>query len=396
MSQSALKAILTKNFIIVTTISFIVMVIYYQIFVTSVEYVTSNFKLSVALAGFSAGIMVIGCLCGRFFTGSLLSIFKVKKILITGAIVHCLVCLSLFVIDNSYLLFAERFLQGLAVGIIGTATATVMAYSVPYIHHGLGVSLFSLSSAIALAIGPFLGISIVAYLEFSFLFKDVVFLSFVIIVLAFMLDNVEFHAPKRKRKLLKLSNFIDVRVVNFSTIAFIIAISYGCVSAYLPLFAKQRELDQAAAYFFLVSAIVTIVSRPFIGRIYDKLGENIIIYPTIILTTLAMLILAFSHDEVSLFIAAILNGLGFGNFQPVAQSTALHLVKKYRYAQATSTYFILFDLGIGLGPYLLGLVISSLGYSAMFLIIAAITFSSVFLYYLVHGKNYKLIRKKQF
>ena len=108
-----------------------------------------------------------------------------------------------------------------------------------------------------------------------------------------------------------------------------------------------------------------------------------------------MLILAFSHDQVSLFIAAILNGLGFGNFQPVAQSTALHLVKKYRYAQATSTYFILFDLGIGLGPYLLGLVISSLGYSAMFLIIAAITFSSVFLYYLVHGKNYKLIRKKQ-
>lgn len=392
MPQSALKSILTKNFIIVTTISFLVMVIYYQVFVTSVIFVTNYFKLSVASAGFSAGIMVIGCLIGRFFTGSLLSVFSIKKILIIGTLLHCIICLCLFIIDNTYILFAQRFFQGLAVGVIGTATASIMAYSVPYEHHGLGVSLFSLSSAIALAVGPFLGISIVSNFDFSVLFKDIAFLSLIVIVLAFILDKVDFQAFK-KGKFLKLSNFIDVRVINFATIAFIVAISYGCISAYLSLFAKQRGLEQAAAYFFIISALITIISRPFVGRIYDKLGENIIIYPTITLTALAMLILAFSHDAVSLFIAAFLNGLGFGNFQSVAQSTALHLVKKYRYTQATSTYFILFDLGIGLGPYLLGFVISSLGYSAMFLIISMITFASAFLYYFVHGKKYSFIKR---
>lgn len=389
-----LSQILTKNFILVTTINFLVMIVYYQIFVTSAIFAQDKFNLNLSLAGFSAGIMVIGCLSGRFVTGSLLGYFSCKKVLIFGTTCYTALALALYIIDTPWLLFAQRFLSGAAVGIIGTITSTIMAYSVPYIYHGLGVSIFSLSTALALALGPFFGISIITFFSFTILNIDTITLDCIIIILSLLLAKPQ-DFPLVKKSLLKLSNYIDVRVIKFALVPFLIAISYGCISAYLPMFAKAKNLSEVASIFFLISAGTTMLTRPISGRIYDQHGENIIIYPAIFITSISLLILAFSSNIYTFVLAAILNGLGFGNFQSVAQSISLHLVKKYRYPQATSTFFIFFDFGIGLGPYIFGFIVSSLGYDFMFMLLSAITFISLFIYYAVHGKKHQYLGKKK-
>ncbi|WP_277296119.1 MFS transporter [Succinatimonas hippei] len=390
-AQSSIKSIFNRNFNVVTLVNFIVMIAYYQIFVTSAFYAQEHFDVSLSTAGSTAGIMVIGCLIGRFFTGNLLSRCGCRSVLIAGTLLYLAVALSSFISGSLFLLFIQRFVTGFGVGVIGTATGTIMAYCVPYAVQGLGVSIFSLSTALALALGPFLGISITHFLGYEILKTDIIALSTFALICAFLLKNPP-EIKTASKSFLKLSNFIDVRVLKFAVVVFLMPLSYGCISAYISNLAADRGIEGAASLFFLFAAGTTIATRPISGRLFDKYGENLIIYPCIILSAIAMLLIAYTHSSFILLLAGVINGIGFGNFQSAGQAIALRLVKKYRFPQATSTFFIAFDFGIGVGPYLFGFIAVSYGFTGMFLALSAITFITAFLYYLLHGKNHPLKR----
>ena len=95
----------------------------------------------------------------------------------------------------------------------------------------------------------------------------------------------------------------------------------------------------------------------------------------------------FSREELDLLAAGLILGMGFGNFQSAGQAVSLSLVSKSRFAQATTTFFIFFDLGIGLGPYLFGFMIPAAGYDGMYQTLAFVVLGAVALYYVLHGRR---------
>ena len=78
--------------------------------------------------------------------------------------------------------------------------------------------------------------------------------------------------------------------------------------------------------------------------------------------------------------AAVFIGLGFGNFNSVAQAFAIQQVPHDRIGVATSTYFILYDLGLGSGPFLLGMLEPSIGYRGIFLSMVVTILGCIVLY----------------
>ena len=84
----ALREICNRNFNVVTLINLLVMTAYYLIFVTSTSYAREAYLASLSTAGFTAGIMVIGCLAGRFVTGNLLSFFGCRAVLLAGIVLY--------------------------------------------------------------------------------------------------------------------------------------------------------------------------------------------------------------------------------------------------------------------------------------------------------------------
>ena len=71
---------------------------------------------------------------------------------------------------------------------------------------------------------------------------------------------------------LKLSNFIEPKAVPISLVSFVMGFGYSSILTYLMIFAGQISLAQVASYFFIVYAIVVILSRPFTGRWFDQRG----------------------------------------------------------------------------------------------------------------------------
>lgn len=86
-------------------------------------------------------------------------------------------------------------------------------------------------------------------------------------------------------------------------------------------------------------------------------------------------------------IAGFIIGLGFGNFQSAAQIICVNVAPKENVGLATSTFFIILEIGLGFGPVFLGLIVPFVGYSGMYLwLIVPIILAGVF-YMMMVGKR---------
>ena len=385
-TRESLQAIFNRNFNVVALINLLVMTAYYLTFVTSTAYARTAYEASLSSAGFTAGIMVIGCLVGRFLTGNMISLFGSCPILLCGLVLYAASIASFFLVDSLPALFAQRLIAGIGVGIIGTATGTIVAYVVPQKFHGLGISLFSMSTALALALGPFLGIVISRWYDYVVLNSVCLGAGGGCLLLFWSLHGLP-DGRHRHRPFFCLNSYIDPRVVRFSLVALATCLSYGCVQAFMTSLATERGLTAAASVFFLMYGIAAIATRPLTGRLFDLRGENIIFYPCLLLTSLSLFLLAHAQSSWMLLLSSILLGIGFGNFQSAGQAVSLSLVSRSRFAQATTTFFIFFDLGIGIGPYLFGFLVPSSGYDGMYQTLAFLVLAAVGMYYLLHGRH---------
>lgn len=380
----AFAAICRGNFLVVTCINMLLMTDYYLIFVTGTAHVQKTFGTSLSTAGLTSGIMVIGCLVGRFISGNQLSTFGGKPCLLGGLLLFTASIGALFLVDSLPMLFVQRFAAGFGIGVAGTATGAIVAYVVPVRFHGLGIGLFTMSAALALAFGPFLGI----FLSLRYGYQTLMLLNAGISLLClgifcFLRNLPPMRQPSRPA--LSLYSYIDPRVVRFSLVALVVCPSYGCIQAFLPSFAAEHGLTGTASIFFLFYAGAALLTRPHSGRLFDRHGEHVILYPALLLTALALFVLSRAESAAGLLCAGLLLGVGFANFQSVGQAVSLSLVSRSRYAQATTTFYIFFDLGIGLGPYIFGHLIPSMGYSGMYLTLSIVVLASIGIYRIVHG-----------
>ena len=380
-----LKAIFNRNFNVVAVINLLIMTSYYMIFVTGTLHVREAYGVSLSVAGLSGGIMVIGCLSGRFAAGSLLSLFGCRVILLSGLCLYTVSMAAFFLADNLPVLFVQRLLTGISVGVTGTATGTIVAYVIPRACHGLGISLFTMSTAVALAAGPFLGIALVDGSGYSAVIWTSFIFGLVCLAVFFALQSMP-HMLKKHRAMTDLYSYIDPRVVRFSLVALVACLGYGCIQAFLTSFAAERGLSEAASVFFLVYAAAALGTRPFSGHILDHYGANVVFYPALLIMASAMALLAVTTSSSMFLLGAALLGAGFGNFQSAGQAVSLTLVTRSRFAQATTTFFLFFDLGIGLGPYIFGFLVPVCGYEGMFFGLALAALFAAFLYWLEYGR----------
>ncbi|MDE5832366.1 MAG: MFS transporter [Desulfovibrio sp.] len=381
-----LCSICTRNFNATTCVNFIVMGVYYLIFVTGTEYVRNAYATSLSVAGLSSGVMVIGCLMGRFVCGNIIGIAGCRLMLVVGLLVFTIANAALFFIHSLGAVFTSRFIAGVSVGIVGTVTATIVALVVPACKKGFGISIFSMSTVLALALGPFAGLLLSQVISYEIMTLGL--MALILLSLAGLLFLRELPPVRhRLRPIFQLRSYIDPRVTRFSTMIFVAFLGYGCLQAFMATYAKAFDLTDSASLFFPIYAASAFASRPFTGRQLDQYGENRIIYPLLALLTAAFLIMGLSGTSFALLASAVLFGLGYGNLQSIGQAVAVSMVTPSRFAHATSTFFIFMDFGIGLGPYVFGFVIPYAGYQTMFTLLATTTAFSSFLYYWLHGRR---------
>ena len=94
----------TKDFIIMSSTSFFISLVYFLLMTTLAVYAIQQFSASESMAGLAASIFVIGAVFSRPFTGRYIETIGRKKVLFAGLLLFLAATLLYFTITNMYLL----------------------------------------------------------------------------------------------------------------------------------------------------------------------------------------------------------------------------------------------------------------------------------------------------
>ena len=213
-----------------------------------------------------------------------------------------------------------------------------------------------------------------------------IIISVLVIVTFLKIPEVELTDKQRAEltKGIHVNQFIEPKSVPMALVmGLVVSLCYISVPSFLTPFAEQFNMVEFAAWYFAVYTVVLVVIRPITGKIMDRHGDNVIVYPAFFLFIVALMVLAYSTNAVMLYLSAVLMAFGQGCLSSCGQVIITRNVAPHRLPMALSTYLIINDIGNTIGVPIMGVFVPSVGYSGVFLISAASVFVMFIAYYLV-------------
>ncbi|MET1181542.1 MFS transporter [Peribacillus simplex] len=386
----------TKDFLIVSSANFFLFLTFYVLMVTLTIYTMDNFHASQAQAGLASSIFVLGAVLVRPIAGKKIDKIGRRKMLLGSLVLFLVASIGYFLVNGLSLLLIDRLIHGFAFGLATTATGTIAADIIPNERRGEGTGYFAMSTNLAMAFGPFIGLLITQHFSYSIIFYAAsLFAAFSLVASLFMNVPEGEKGGASTQKGFKISDYFEKRALPISIFIGFAGFTYSSILSYLTSFAKEMDLMDAASFFFVVFAVFLLASRPFTGRMFDVKGENAVIYPSLLLFAVGMVILSQSHHGITLLIAGALIGVGYGTFQSSCQAISIKEAPSNRMGLATSTFFTMYDFGIGVGPFLLGFLIPFTGFKGLFMGMSIFAFILIGIYFLAHGKKASARTKMQ-
>ena len=143
-------------------------------------------------------------------------------------------------------------------------------------------------------------------------------------------------------------------------------VSFGALFAFLPLLAERRELASVGAAYG-VYGVSIIATRVLTGRLLDRPDRSQVLLPALLVNAGGLAGFAAASTMPQLLASAVLMGVGSGITHPALISICVDRMPDTRRGRATASFYLAFDLGIGLGSWLLGLVLGAVGLTWLYL-----------------------------
>ncbi|WP_301833799.1 MFS transporter, partial [uncultured Veillonella sp.] len=350
---------------------------------------TSELGGSALDAGLAMTYFQIGTILCRPFAGRLIDGLDKRVILLISSALF-FVIMGLFNLTTSLqTIFVLRGLHG-AIFALGTTVMAALAVVVlPASRKGEGINMFAVFSNIAMVLGPAVGLYALQAYGSSALYMFLTIMT----ALAFILSNVirlpkELAKPKQKKsKGWSISQFIEKRSLPWALMGLFIGFTYSGVLVFIPIELNSMGAGVWGSVFFALFALMIIISRPLVGKVYARYGSRFVIYPGVGLFIVGLAILGVVSTPVGIICTAPLLGLGYGAAQPAFQALAVQSAPIERAGVSTATYFLALDIAVGAGSVILALIANALGYQYLYQITSLIMIIALALYHFVIRKH---------
>lgn len=386
----------TRDFIFLLTSNFLVALSFYLLMTSMAVFAIQQFKATESSAGLAASIFVIGALVARLFAGKFIDVIGRKKMLYSGLCLFLVASITYLFVTSIGFLMIIRFIHGVGFGISTTILTTVSMAALPEDKRGEGTGYFSLSTAAATAIGPFLALYLTNNFSYNTMFVYCIIFSVLALVSTALGTITEIDlTPEQKENIKKgfrMKDFFEKEAFPISLLMFISGIAYSSIISFINSYAIEINLTKAASFFFVVYAIFLFIGRPIAGKIFDTKGENIVVYPSLVLFASSFLLIAFAKNGFILLLAGVFLALGYGTLMSSMQTIAVKVSPPHRLGLAISTFFVCMDAGMGIGAYIIGLIVEQFGFHTMYIVLAIAIFFLIPAYYLVYGKKVSTVK----
>ena len=335
-------------------------------------------------AGLAMTYFQIGTILCRIFAGRLIDGFNKRIVLLISTALFFII-MGLFNFTTSLeAVFVLRGLHGVVFALGTTVMATLAVLVLPPNRKGEGVNMFAIFSNIAMVLGPAIGLYALSSYGSMALY---IFLT-VMTGLAMVLSNIiplskELTLPKQsKYKGWHISQFIENKSLPWALMGLFIGFTYSGVLVFIPIELNSMGAGIWGSAFFAIFALMIIISRPIVGKIYARYGSKIIIYTGLGLFILGLFALGLAITPLAILFTAPLLGLGYGAAQPAFQALAIQSAPIERAGVSTATYFLALDISVGAGSVILAVLASAWGYQYLYMFTALVMVMALALYHI--------------
>jgi len=385
-----------RNYCKVMTANFALFFAFYVLTPLLPLYLSEHFGATKDVIGLVLSGYTVMTLLIRPFSGYVVDSFSRKKVLML-----CFGTFSIFfagyLAASTLLLFMiVRTLHGGPFGALTVSNSTVAIDVLPSSRRTEGIGYYGLSNNLAMALAPTIGIFVYRLTQnFELLF----WLALIVACLGWLVDATvklpEREVQKNKTKL-SLDRFFLVRgwLLGLNMVAF--GFSFGVLSNYLAIYGKEElGITGGTGTYFMLCSVGLILSRLQggkalrDGRVTFNAGSGMVI--SLIGYTLFVLMPTLSrwsmvNNQWSMILgyygSALLIGLGNGHMWPAFQNMTINVAHNNQRGTANSTILISWDIGMGLGILLGGVISELMGYAAAFWTVAAVNAAGVACFFL--------------
>ena len=385
-----------RNYCKVMTANFTLFFAFYVLTPLLPLYLSEHFGATKDVIGLVLSGYTITALLFRPFSGYVVDSFPRKTVLMISFGAFAIFFAGYLAASTLLLFMIVRTLHGGPFGALTVANSTVAIDVLPSSRRTEGIGYYGLSNNLAMALAPTIGIFIYRY---SHSFELLFWLALVVACVGWLVDSTvslsarEMARPKSK---LSLDRFFLVRgwLLGVNMVAF--GFSFGVLSNYLAIYGKEvMGITGGTGAYFMLCSVGLILSRLQggkalrQGRVTHNAGEGMVIsligYTLFILMpTLAKC--SMVNVQWSMIIgyygSALLIGLGNGHMWPAFQNMTINVASNSQRGTANSTILISWDIGMGLGILVGGVIAEFLGYAAAFWTVAVVNASGVACFFL--------------
>ena len=331
---------------------------------------------SEAIAGICAAAFAFVAVIIRPFVGWWLDNGVRKVALVVGLLLLGAAPLGYVFVPVLSMSIAFRMLHGIGLSFSNSTTATVASDVICRPRFAEGMGYFGMATALASAIAPALGLSLMEGFGFGTLYAVAAGIAGLGLVLFAFVRTRKVNVPKKK---LDLRTIINRDSLPATATMLVFMLTFGALENFVAIFAAENSLPSASIYFIVMSVMLLVV-RITLGKLVDQRGEAIFVYTCNAAMLVAFLLLALVPNTATYILSAALAGYAFGGLEPSLQSMAVHTSTDETRGSANSTFLCGYDIGYGLGGGLAGSLITAMGYSSMWMIVSLACVASVLIY----------------
>jgi len=318
--------------------------------------------------GILIGAFGISSLVLRPLIGKALSKIAIKKFMAAGAIIFALTSMAYLIAPPFWPFFIVRILQGIGSAFFFTAAVMLISEISPEKYRGQSIGYYFLSFNISMALAAPFGIFVVGHFGFTALFLICAVLSLGSLLISNKLRKSDVKPMVESSA--EDSSFFNPKAFPPTFVFFLAHFIWGALVAFFPLHAINTGVTNPGI-FFAAYSIVLILGRALGGRILDAYQRDKVILPCLTAYILSMTLLAFSKSLQMFILVAVIQAAGHAFLMPTLVAYTIDLAGSSR-GISLGLLSAAGDLGMVLGPTMMGIILRFTSLPEMFLCVALI------------------------
>jgi MFS family permease len=334
----------------------------------------SPFVVGMVLACFAVSSVIVRPMVGHWCDR-----WSEAKVMISGLVFQGATILICFIPFIGTAMLANG-LRGIGWGGLNTGGYSLLAHIAPESRRGEASGLYSGVQSSSSILFPALALWLLHAPAggFGIVFIATAIFSFAGAALGILMTR---HMPKiarasgaadpTRRWWREIFHFIEPDILLPSVILAWLNVSLPSITNFSVLYARELGIIDFGL-FFIVIGFTSLLGRPMLGRLSDKIGRDLSVSVGFGLQLASLLLITFASNLIGMIVCGTLYMLGNAIGSSTTLALAVERANPQRRGKQMATFSVAYPLSYGIGSLITGSAVEAAGYAGMFYVMAAV------------------------